>query len=286
MSKIITNNPDKKTPNASARFGDDLGLGKHQDYPDQYNPELLQPIARELCRQHLPQLSFKGVDIWTGYELSWLDEHGKPKVAIAEFSVPAESTHIIESKSFKYYLNSFNQTRISQSELINHLSFDLSEAAGAQVNIQLFTMDQYQHPPSQLPGFQCVDNLALAKPCYQPNADFLQPISISPKAQQLCSHLLKSNCPVTGQPDWASLWISIEGVSLKPEDFLAYVVSFRGHQDFHENCVEQIYCDLWQQLSPSALWVYARYTRRGGLDINPFRSNIKMQPPKVKGARQ
>lgn len=270
------------------RFGVDLNLGKHQDYQDKYNPELLQPIARELCRQHLPLQVFNGVDIWTGYELSWLDEEGKPKVAIAEFSVPANSTNIIESKSFKYYLNSFNQTRLKATQLIAALTRDLTQAAGHPVTITLHNMADYAHPPSQLKGFECVDDYPLHNPSYQPNPALLLAGQggHSAPTQQLCSHLLKSNCPVTGQPDWASLWVHIEGAEIKPEDFLAYVVSYRGHQDFHENCVEQIYCDLWQQLNPSALWVYARYTRRGGLDINPFRCSHAQAIPNVKGARQ
>ena len=271
------------------RFGLELGLGKQQAYQDQYNPALLQPIARDICRQHLAVDTFNGVDIWTGYELSWLDLTGKPRVAIAEFSFPANSSHIIESKSFKYYLNSFNQTPINDDELAQKLKHDLSLAAGGDVGINITALNDYQHPPTQLTGFTCVDDLALPSPCYTPAQNLLiaQPVSTDKNtAQRLNSHLLKSNCPVTGQPDWASVWLEIEGAKLREESFLAYIVSYRGHQDFHENCVEQMYCDIWQALKPTSLWIYARYTRRGGLDINPFRCSHTQQPPAVKAARQ
>lgn len=277
----------------SNRFGLDLALGQQQEYQDQYNPALLQPIARQVCREllpldALPSQTFNGVDIWTGYELSWLDEHGKPRAAIAEFSVPANSTHIIESKSFKYYLNSFNQTRINQTQLEQTMVKDLSHAAGQSVGLKVIGLNDYQHPPTHIQGFYCVDDLALPTPSYEPSAALLQACSLEKNSKnlQLVSHLLKSNCPVTGQPDWASVWVDIEGAAITPESFLAYIVSYRGHQDFHENCVEQMYCDLWQKLQPTKMWIYARYTRRGGLDINPFRCSHNQTPPNIKGARQ
>lgn len=267
------------------RFGLELALGKQQAYQDQYNPTLLQPIARDICRQHLPTQAFKGVDIWTGYELSWLDLTGKPRVAVAEFTFSANSSHIVESKSFKYYLNSFNQTQITDEGIAQKLQQDLTLASGGKVDITITALDDYQHPATQLTRFTCVDNLALASPCYTPSQHLLT-ATPSDETQRLNSHLLKSNCPVTGQPDWASVWIEIEGAKLQEESFLAYIVSYRGHQDFHENCVEQMYCDIWQTLKPSALWVYARYTRRGGLDINPFRCSHQQTPPNLKAARQ
>lgn len=293
----MTDTQDTKEHNN--RFGLELALGQQQAYQDQYNPALLQPIARSICREHLPlqalpNQQFKGVDVWTGYELSWLDETGKPCAAIAEFNVPANSPNIIESKSFKYYLNSFNQTRISQIQLEKTLIKDLTQAAGQPVGLKVIGLNDYQHPPTRIQGFTCVDDLALVNPSYTPSATLLQPTALATSdnaaphttKQQLFSHLLKSNCPVTGQPDWASVWIEIEGAAITPASFLAYIVSYRGHQDFHENCVEQMYCDLWQTLKPSSLWVYARYTRRGGLDINPFRSSHNQMPPSIKGARQ
>lgn len=273
--------------NTNNRFGLDLGLGKSQDYPDSYDATLLQAIPRTLCRQNLPRQHFYGVDIWTGYELSWLDSLGKPQVAIAEFTIPASSQNIIESKSFKYYLNSFNQTCMGVDTLQDKLIEDLSRTVGQAVAVTLTALDDYRHPPSQLDQFECVDNYPLSNAIYTPSPDRLLKQESDNNVQQLCSHLLKSNCPVTGQPDWASVWVSIKGAMLKPEDFLAYIVSYRGHQDFHENCVEQMYCDLTQALNPKELWVYARYTRRGGLDINPFRaSHDNLTVPYIKGARQ
>lgn len=266
-------------------FGVELQLGKHQAYADHYDANLLQPIAREICRQHLPWQNFLGWDIWTAYELSWLDLSGKPQVAVAEFSFPATSRYIIESKSFKYYLNSLNQTRIADRQTLRDLLVcDLSHAADASVEIQFVSTPSI--------AINCgsallVDDLALSSEHYQPNADLLRCSNFQQNTEQvLCSHLLKSNCPVTGQPDWASLWVGYSGPQILPESFLAYVVSYRQHQDFHENCVEQIFVDLWQRCQPQSLWVYARYTRRGGLDINPFRSSEAGRPPELRGFRQ
>lgn len=271
------------------RFGLELALGKDQAYPDQYDASLLQSIPRSVCREKLPKQDFSGVDIWTGYELSWLDAQGKPNIAIAEFTIPASSPYIIESKSFKYYLNSFNQCHIdSWSALQKKLKDDLSTAAGEPVDVSLTAIDHYIHPPSKLEGFECVDNYPLGTPQYEPKPKVLAKLdNYNSDKQMLCSHLLKSNCPVTNQPDWASVWVMIEGAAVTQESFLRYIVGYRGHQDFHENCVEQIFCDLSHALQPKNLWVYARYTRRGGLDINPFRSTqIKETPPPLKGARQ
>lgn len=272
-----------KTPHSV--YGIDVGLGKEQAYPQHYSPHLLQPIARSLCRQQLPALTFYGSDLWTAYEVSWLQPSGVPAVALMQFSVPASSPSIIESKSFKYYLNSLNQTPFnSPAALQQLLTQDLSQAAGAPVEVCFLPTQPSQ--PTEFPA-QCVDTLAASCSHYLPQAALLQvQAQPSPAPQVLCSHLLKSNCPVTGQPDWASLWVGLEGAALVPEAFLAYVVSYRQHQDFHENCVERIYCDLWQQCVPQRLWVYARYTRRGGLDINPFRSSHPMAPPRVWAFRQ
>jgi 7-cyano-7-deazaguanine reductase len=271
------------TPN---RFGIDLGLGTHQHYPDHYSPELLQPIARTTCREHLGcVLPFLGEDIWTAYELSWLDTQGKPQVALAEFRVDAASPYLIESKSFKYYLNSFNQTEIDRLELEQRLAQDLSHAAQGAVSVELQPLDATSQVPQQLVGFECIDTAPFSQRRYHPAPELLvgRPNN---SVSRWCSHLLKTNCPVTGQPDWASIYIELDGATIAPEDLLAYVVSFRQHQDFHENCVEQIYTDLWTRLSPHKLWVYARYTRRGGLDINPFRTSHPLKAPNLRTVRQ
>lgn len=265
---------------------DSIRLGQDFAYQDQYNPALLEGIPRSQSRQNLPQLSFFGSDLWTAYELSWLAPGGKPVVAIAEFSFPADSDFIVESKSFKYYLNSFNQSEFASEQSVQaQLEADLSAKVGKAVGVKLFRVDDFPALRPYAPQGQCVDQLDLAIGDYQPNAQLLE-FGAEQEQAVYYSHLLKSNCPVTGQPDWASVWVGYKGRALKPASLLAYVVSFRQHQDFHENCVEQMYSDLWSSGEFDSLWVYARYTRRGGLDINPFRSSEPMALPDFKAARQ
>ncbi|MFT5082792.1 MAG: 7-cyano-7-deazaguanine reductase [Lentisphaeria bacterium] len=265
-----------------------ITLGQAALYADSYDPSMLGPIPRSHSRVGLwgeKGLPFSGKDIWTCYELSWLDASGKPQVAIGEFEFSFNSYAIIESKSFKYYLNSFNQTRYkSWQHVSNILKHDLSQACGGTVEVSLFKLGNAQ-ALQQLPGF-CVDDLVLEKPCYSPDARLLKLAGAEKENAQLFSHLLKSNCPVTGQPDWASVWLEYSGLEILGESFLAYIVSFRQHQDFHENCVEKIFTDILKQCSPRSLSVYARYTRRGGLDINPFRSNCRSDVPFNRVARQ
>lgn len=267
-----------------------LTLGKTLPYAERYDAGLLQPIPRQLAREKLALNDFAGTDMWTAYELSWLAPQGKPCVAIAEFAVPASSRNIIESKSFKYYLNSFNQSEfVDQKAVEETLRADLSAAAGAPVGVTLFTLDEFavKRAGASVLG-ECLDVLDLpAAPSAgaSPDAGLLQ-VQSQPFDGVWYSHLLKSNCPVTGQPDWASIWFGWRGRALVPASLLAYVVAYRRHQDFHENCVESMYCDLQQVLQPSQLWVYARYTRRGGLDINPFRSSEPMAVPPLFGQRQ
>jgi 7-cyano-7-deazaguanine reductase len=263
-----------------------IKLGQSQDYVEHYDPQLLVAVPRALSRK-ADYPDFYGVDLWTAYEISWLSAGGKPQVAIGEFSVPAFSPNLIESKSFKYYLNSFNQTQLnSREELQQTLERDLSRVAGASVEVRLRTLDEYAQKRMQrsLPA-ALLDDLPLSEVQYQPSVDVLQ-LAQKTFTGVWYSHLLKSNCPVTGQPDWASVWIGWQGRSLEPESLLRYIISYRQHQDFHENCVERIYADLLSVGQPQDLWVYARYTRRGGLDINPFRSMRPMQIPTVVAARQ
>jgi 7-cyano-7-deazaguanine reductase len=258
----------------------ELKLGQHQAYVEHYDASLLQPIPRDLSRQNLAGKEFFGADLWTAYELSWLSPGGKPEVAIGEFIIPSDSANLIESKSFKYYLNSFNQTEIATRDELNRvLSKDLSTAAGAPVSVRLFDLpdftDRRQVSP---PESVLLDALPLGEPASTPDSGLL--IATDEHFDGVwCSHLLKSNCPVTGQPDWASIWIGWRGRGVKSESLLRYLVSYRQHQDFHENCVERIFTDLAAVGRPERLWVYARYTRRGGLDINPFRSSEPMELP-------
>ncbi|MCC6074004.1 NADPH-dependent 7-cyano-7-deazaguanine reductase QueF [Pseudomonas sp. GCM10022188] len=253
-------------------------LGKTTEYVAEYAPELLFPIPRAPKWHELgidPQaLPFVGVDLWNCYELSWLNDKGKPLVAIGEFAIPAHSPCIIESKSFKLYLNSLNQTRFASREaLVEVLARDLSAAAGAPVAVRVRGLDEVAAEGVALPAGECLDDLDIAIDRYgPPDAGLLVCDRSRLVSETLYSHLLKSNCPVTGQPDWGTVVIDYAGPALNRAALLAYVVSLRMHGDFHEQCVERIYLDLKERLAPERLTVYARYVRRGGLDINPCRS--------------
>lgn len=258
-------------------------LGQTTEYVDTYTPSLLFPIARKLNRDdlsiHAENLPFKGQDIWTGYELSWLNSKGKPQVAVATFTFPCQSSHIIESKSFKLYLNSFNQTRFNSfDEVKTALVHDLSHAVNSQVDVTLYKADEYNCLPcTPLPGV-CIDELDIEIDSYQIDASSLRHSSDKTVTETLHSHLLKSNCLITSQPDWASIIISYTGQQICHEALLKYLISFRTHNEFHEQCVERIFCNLMAQLNITELQVYARYTRRGGLDINPYRSSSHDAP--------
>lgn len=253
-------------------------LGKSSEYIDTYTPSLLFPIPRAgkwaelgLTAQSLP---YRGVDVWNCYELSWLLPSGKPVVAIAEFVIPADSPNIIESKSFKLYLNSLNQTVFANRDVLRDtLVADLSAAAGKPVGVRLRGLSEITDDGVvELPGL-CVDELDIQVEGYaHPRPELLRCDRSRVIEESLHSHLLKSNCPVTRQPDWGSVAVEYRGAALDPASFLAYLVSFRQHSDFHEQCVERIFMDLKALLEPERLTVYARYVRRGGLDINPYRS--------------
>jgi len=266
-------------------------LGKNTVYADRYNPKLLFPIPREDKRAEIgvaEPLPFHGVDIWNAYELSWLDSRGKPMIAMAEFRVPAASPHIIESKSFKLYLNGFAQERIADADtLASTLMHDLSAAAGAVVSVELGEARAASLPAVDLDG-HLLDAQDIAIDHYgPPQADFLATnLDVQPIAETLVSHLLRSNCPVTGQPDWGSVQIRYRGAPIDHAGLLRYLVSFRTHNEFHEQCVERIFVDLTRRCAPQQLSVYARYTRRGGLDINPFRSSTPITPDNPRTVRQ
>ncbi|HBP5564974.1 TPA: NADPH-dependent 7-cyano-7-deazaguanine reductase QueF [Pseudomonas aeruginosa] len=267
-------------------------LGKTSEYVSRYTPSLLFPIARAAKWAELglsaATLPYRGVDIWNCYELSWLTPAGKPVVAIGEFSIPADSPNIIESKSFKLYLNSLNQSSFDSRDALRAvLEKDLSVAAGAAVGVRLRSLDEVaEEGVGRLPG-RCIDELEIAVDGYErPRPELLRCDAGRFVEEQLYSHLLKSNCPVTGQPDWGTLVVDYRGPVLDPASLLAYLVSFRQHQDFHEQCVERIFLDLRRLLQPQALTVYARYVRRGGLDINPYRSLVDVAPDNRRLVRQ
>ncbi|ANF58630.1 NADPH-dependent 7-cyano-7-deazaguanine reductase QueF [Halotalea alkalilenta] len=259
---------------------DDAPLGHASSYPERYDAGLLFPIPRAANRVGLglapgAALPFVGLDQWQAFELSWLDPRGKPVVRLARFTVPANSPNLIESKSWKLYLNGFNQMRHAhEAEVAALLHRDLSQAAGAQVEVALFGVDDPALATVRLPG-SCIDGFDVEIEDYSPNPALLRCVEDEVVEETLHSHLLKSNCPVTGQPDWGSVVVRYRGPRLVAETLLAYLVSYRNHQDFHEHCVERIFLDLLERARPERLAVMARYTRRGGLDINPCRATSR-----------
>ena len=273
-------------------------LGQSTVYADQYDASLLFPIPRAAQREKLglvQRLPFLGADLWTAFELSWLNARGKPQLALVHITVPCESVNIIESKSLKLYLGSFSNTRFADaSEVQARLRADLTEAAwrGAvvqsSVGVKLVAAELFdQEPIHELDGLS-LDRLDLDCEHYTPAPELLtSAIHETPVSEVLTSNLLKSNCPVTGQPDWGSVQISYFGPQIDQAGLLRYIVSFRNHNGFHEDCVERMFMDIQNRCKPHKLSVYARYTRRGGLDINPFRSSFPQALPRnVRTARQ
>lgn len=259
-------------------------LGKATEYQNHYAPELLFPIPRQLKRSEIgiadSALPFVGEDLWNAYELSWLNTKGKPVVAVGTFRVPADSPNLIESKSFKLYLNSFNQSTFASIEWVAQtMTRDLSAAAGRPVYVALQALASAPTANIGIPAGIPLDDLDIACDCYQPSPDLLTTHAGETVEETLYSHLLKSNCLVTGQPDWAMVVIRYRGRQIDRAGLLRYIVSFRNHNEFHEQCVERIFSDLQAHCQPEALAVHARYTRRGGLDINPFRSTGDYPPP-------
>lgn len=254
-----------------------LPLGQKTDYVSEYDPNLLFPIARVDKWQEMgiesERLPFHGEDIWNAYELSWLNKKGKPIVATAEFRLPCTSPNIIESKSFKLYLNSLNQMRYEDAfEVREILERDLSAAAEAPVSVVIRDVDAMESLVVLTPDY-CIDELDVEINEYHPNADLLCVKQGESVEERLVSHLLKSNCPVTNQPDWGSVFIDYRGAQIDHSSLLKYIASFREHTDFHEQCVERIFIDIMRHCQPESLVVYARYVRRGGLDINPYRAS-------------
>lgn len=269
-------------------------LGKASAYKTEYDPTLLFPIPRQAKRTEIgldegKALPFFGVDIWNAYEVSWLNLKGKPQVALATFIIPADTPNIVESKSFKLYLNSFNQTKLASAEALQQmLQRDVSAATGGTVQVRLVTdADLGTQKMGELDGL-LLDRLDIETDIYEPDPTLLKADQEeSPVEESLVSHLLKSNCLVTGQPDWGSVQIRYVGAPIDQEGLLKYLISFRNHNEFHEQCVERIFTDVMRMCKPVKLAVYARYTRRGGLDINPFRTNFNTPwPDNRRNARQ
>lgn len=273
-------------------------LGKASSYADRYDVSLLFPIPRAGKRAEIGVTMtppFGGADLWTAYELSWLGLRGKPQVALAHITVPSETPNIIESKSLKLYLNSFNNTRFVDAAAVREqLRTDLGEAAWrgsahpGSVGVTLLSPETFDRQNIQELDGLSLDRLDVECSRYTPAPDLLTATADeAPVSEVLTSNLLKSNCLVTGQPDWGSVRIAYSGPQIDQAGLLQYIVSFRDHNEFHEQCVERIFMDIWTRCKPSKLAVYARYTRRGGLDINPWRSSHPQPiPPNVRTARQ
>ena len=269
---------------------DDTPLGRRTDYIDQYTPSLLCPVprwdAREVLELDPQSLPFHGVDLWTAYEVSWLDNRGKPVVAMAEFAVPCNSRNLVESKSLKLYLNSFANSRFASAKEVRALmEKDLSDCAGGPVDVRLLSLDEAAREPWLEIRGECIDHLDIEID------DAGEPVRLladqgAERSETLYSHLLRSLCPVTGQPDWATLVVRYIGAPISQVALLRYVVALRNHQGFHEQIIEQVFSDILAQCQPRQLSVYGRFTRRGGLDINPFRSNFEDRPLNRRVVRQ
>ncbi|MES4614400.1 MAG: NADPH-dependent 7-cyano-7-deazaguanine reductase QueF [Ewingella sp.] len=269
-----------------------LTLGKSTPYRDQYDASLLQAVPRSMNREPLglfpDNLPFHGADIWTLYELSWLNDKGLPQVAVGEISLNANSINLIESKSFKLYLNSFNQTKFASWDVVlETLTRDLSACAEGDVSVTLTRLEDVEGSPVGRFAGECIDNQDITINSYEFSTDYLaQAAGDEMVEESLVSHLLKSNCLITHQPDWGSVQIQYRGPKINREALLRYLVSFRNHNEFHEQCVERIFNDIMHFCTPETLAVYARYTRRGGLDINPWRSNFPFTPATARLVRQ
>jgi len=267
-------------------------LGKASTYTEQYDASLLFPIARSNARDAIgigAQLPFFGTDIWNAYELSWLNQRGKPQIAVATFFVPAESPNIVESKSFKLYLGSFAQTAFESIDVVRDtIKRDVSASCGATVSVHLTAPHDFGKLQMEEFEGMSLDRLDLDTNTYQPDASLLKAaLDEAPVEETLFSNLLKSNCPVTGQPDWGSVQIHYVGPQIDHAGLLRYIISYRNHTGFHEQCVEKIFIDVLKACKPVKLAVYARYTRRGGLDINPLRTNYNLpMPDNMRLARQ
>lgn len=268
----------------------ELALGKSVTYSDQYDVSLLQPVPRALNRNMIGlsnDLPFSGNDIWNGYELSWLNVNGMPQVGILRCAVAFDSINIIESKSFKLYLNSFNNTRFeSLAKVKSVLENDLSHCAQGNVSIDIIPNNQFNQQQLHIPSATLLDTMDLTFDEYVVSPKLLKSNRDMVTHEFLYSNLLKSNCLITNQPDWATIFIKYSGPQIEHESLLRYLISFRQHNEFHEQCVERIFCDLIEHCHCEQLTVLARYTRRGGLDINPFRSNFEAPYPDWRLIRQ
>lgn len=269
---------------------DESPLGRRTEYPDTYSPEVLHAISRDKSRAALgigPELPFRGTDIWNAWELTWLGDNGQPRVAECELRIPAASPTIVESKSLKLYLNSFAMSPFATLDgLVATIQTDLSEVTGSDVKVELKPAGALpESPVAHLPG-RCIDDESVECDRFEVDPALLRADPGDEAEETLHSHLLRSLCPVTGQPDIGSVMVEYAGPRIEAAALLRYVVSYRRHEDFHEACVERMFTDIIDVCGSKRLTVYARYQRRGGIDINPFRTNVGGRAPNLRLWRQ
>lgn len=269
----------------------ELSLGKPTTYEFNYNPELLERVPRSWARESIgipASLPFSGFDIWNAYEFSWLSPSGKPEIAIIELWIPCETEFLVESKSLKLYLNSFNNSIFeNEAQVIDKLKYDLDSLLETSLTLQLTHLGQWtQTPLAPIQNYQHLDLLSINTKQYDIAPQLLRAKEGPKQKQAYYSDLLRSRCPVTGQPDWATIFIEGSGCLIDQESLLAYIISFRNSQEFHETCVEKIFTDLQNTFNWEELFVHACFTRRGGIDINPARYNTKVALKNFRTHRQ
>jgi len=268
-----------------------LPLGHLSSLSTSYDPDQLRAIPRQFSREDIgitpnSPLPFLGEDVWNCWELSWLDSKGKPAVAVAEIRIPATTPNMVESKSLKLYLNSFSMTRINSPEVLRQtLAQDIGQVVEGAISVALIMPEAFGKLRIMEPEGICIDRQHISVTEYSINPDLLV-VDNHSVSETLFSRLIRTNCPVTGQPDWATVCIIYTGPRIHPDSLLHYFVSFRQHQGFHESCVETMFCHILHKCAPEALTLWARYTRRGGIDINPFRSTEKSSSPNFRHPRQ
>ena len=271
----------------------ELLLGRHTPVVEVYSPELLYPIPRGEARNTLgisgrrkASVPFYGSDVWNAYEMSWLDATGKPVSRVGRFTIPATSPNLVESKSFKLYLNSLNNSKFhSEQDAKSCMVADVGAIAGEEVSLELFCPDDSVLSGHVLEGV-CLDGGAITAPAEEPEPAMIQLTAGDVKEEKLYSHLLRSLCPVTGQPDWGTVWIHYRGEAIDHNSLLSYIIAYRQHQEFHEQCVERMFCDIQSRCNAEFFHIQAFYTRRGGLDISPFRSSEVDARPQPRLNRQ
>ncbi len=270
----------------------DIPLGKKQAYDQKYSPDTLFPIARNKSRAFLSHTDFTGYDLWNAYEFSWVDEQGKPQAHVLRLKVSSDSENIVESKSLKLYLNSFCfKVFKNKDSVLQILSKDIHACIEGDIALDLIELDDEKLQVSNtLKNARCLDKLKLTEAVgfdkLNPELLKIKPDEITDNTSEVYTHLFRSVCPVTSQPDWASIFIRYQGTKISEESLLRYLLSFRKHAGFHEDCVERIYSDISEFCMPTKLSVYAAFTRRGGIDINPFRSNFENDFPELRLSRQ